>query len=204
MSRNVLNLSAMLFAGLSLAGCAAPQLHQPEPSTRLPSVLQRSSHMAAIAQKKVAEVIFVQSHPPVVSIAPSHIRAVDDRFSFHWSGSLKSVALNLAAAMGWSLDITNHQPLVYPSVYIDQHNVTAIRMVHVINRQAMPTAMLRLDNTTRSIVLTVPTKQQVAAWKQRKTACDKRKLASHSLLKPAKKVYPGFPMIAASAASKVS
>nr|WP_226827398.1 DotD/TraH family lipoprotein [Igneacidithiobacillus copahuensis] len=158
--------------------------------------------MAAIAQKKVAEVIFVQSHPPVVSIAPSQIRAVDDRFSFHWSGSLKSVALNLAAAMGWSLDIANHQPLVYPSVYIDQHNVTAIRMVHVINQQAMPTAILRLDDATRSIVLTVPTKQQVVAWEQHKKACQDKgkgiaKTATHSL-----GIAPKFSTIPAKPAEK--
>ncbi|MBN6739021.1 DotD/TraH family lipoprotein [Acidithiobacillus sp. MC6.1] len=204
MSRNVLNISALLFAGIALTGCAAPHMQHPEPytSTRLPSVLLRSSHMAATAQKSVAEVIFVQSHPPVVSIAPSHFRAVDDRFSFHWIGSLNAVTLNLSAAMGWSLDMTNHQPRVYPSVYIDQHNVTATRMIHVINQQAMPTAMLRLDSASRAIVLTVPTKQQVAAWEQRKKACQTKIKVVHPLVLPAKKATLGFLKVPADPAPK--
>ena len=146
---------AALPLALLLAGCA-PQVTRPLPETTagsLPSVLLRSSQMAAQAQQKVAEVLFVQSHPPVMAIAPSHQKALSDRFNFHWEGNLYAVALNLSSAMGWGLQVDNPKPVVEPYVYVDEHNVTAQVMVNAINKEAMPTAMLVLDPQNRTIIL---------------------------------------------------
>lgn len=149
-----------------LSGCAPhPVLHQ-TPAAPMPSVLLRSSQIAARAQKQVSQVLFVQSHPAVIAVAPSHALAVDDRFNFHWEGPLSSVGQNLAMAMGWNFTEQGPRPAVMPQIYVDQHNVDVRWMVEAINKQAMPTAMLKAEPGHRSIVLTVPTPAEVQAWEK--------------------------------------
>ena len=159
---------AVVGATVVLSGCA-PQLHRPQPiPTAMPSVLLRSSYLAAEAQRRVAEVLYVQSHPAVIAVAPSHALAMDDRFSFHWEGPLSSVGLNLATAMGWSFEQRCPSPAILPQVYVDQHDVQLPAMLAAINRQAMPTAMLVAHPDQRTIVLQTPTPAQVTAWERDK------------------------------------
>ena len=157
--------TASLVMVLALAGCA-PHLSRPvaEPMTEsIPSVLLRSSQMAAQAQQRVSEVLFVQTHPPVVAIAPSHQKAMQDRFHFHWEGPVNMVAFNLATAMGWSMEFAKPQPSFMPSVYVDQQDSNVQQMVSAINRQIMPTAILRAQPHDRKLVLRVPTKAEIHA-----------------------------------------
>ncbi|MDA8114862.1 MAG: DotD/TraH family lipoprotein [Acidithiobacillus sp.] len=157
--------AASLVMVLALAGCA-PHLSRPvaEPMTEsIPSVLLRSSQMAAQAQQRVSEVLFVQTHPPVVAIAPSHQKAMQDRFHFHWEGPVNMVAFNLATAMGWSMEFAKPQPSFMPSVYVDQQDSNVQQMVSAINRQIMPTAILRAQPHDRKLVLRVPTKAEIHA-----------------------------------------
>ena len=157
--------AASLALVLALAGCA-PHLSRPvaEPMTEsIPSVLLRSSQMAAQAQQRVSEVLFVQTHPPVVAIAPSHQKAMQDRFHFHWEGPVNVVAFNLATAMGWSMEFAKPQPAIMPSVYIYQRDSNVQQMVAAINRQAMPTAILRAIPGKRTLILRVPTKAEIHA-----------------------------------------
>ena len=157
--------AASLVLVLALAGCA-PHLSHPvaEPMTgSLPSVLLRSSQIAAQAQQRVSEVLFVQTHPPVVAIAPSHQKAMQDRFHFHWEGPVNVVAMNLASAMGWSMEFAKPQPAIMPSVYIDQQDSDVQQMVTAINRQVMPTAILRVAPGRRTLILRVPTKAEIHA-----------------------------------------
>jgi hypothetical protein len=157
-----------------LSGCA-PQTEKPEPvATALPTVLLRSSHMAAKAQQRVSEVLYVQSHPAVIAVAPSHALAVDDRFNFHWEGSLRAVGENLATAMGWNFVQHGPQPSVMPQIYVDQHNADVRWMIQAINKQAMPTAMLQVNQDQRSIILTVPNKAEISAWEHPKAKCAKK------------------------------
>jgi len=157
--------AASLALVLALAGCA-PHLSRPvaEPMTEsIPSVLLRSSQMAAQAQQRVSEVLFVQTHPPVVAIAPSHQKAMQDRFHFHWEGPVNMVAFNLATAMGWSMEFAKPQPSFMPSVYVDQQDSNVQQMVAAINRQIMPTAILRAQPNDRKLVLRVPTPAEIRA-----------------------------------------
>ena len=147
-----------------LSGCAQHPVLHPTPAP-MPSVLLRSSQVAARAQERVSQVLFVQSHPAVIAVAPSHALAVDDRFNFHWEGPLSSVGQNLAMAMGWNFTEQGPRPAVMPQIYVDQHNVDVRWMVEAINKQAMPTAMLKAEPGHRSIVLSVPTPAEVQACK---------------------------------------
>jgi hypothetical protein len=158
-------LAAGLPLVLVLAGCA-PQLSYSMPETTagsIPSVLLRSSQMASRAQQRVSEVLFVQTHPPVVAIAPSHQKAIQDRFNFHWEGPVNMVAFNLASAMGWSMEFAKPQPSFMPSIYVDQHDSDVQQMVGAINRQIMPTAILRIALSSRTLILQVPTKAEIHA-----------------------------------------
>ena len=151
---------------LGLAGCAPHLSHplaEPMAAGSIPSVLLRSSQMASQAQQRVSEVLYVQSHPPVVAIAPSHQRAMQDRFHFHWEGPVNVVAMNLASAMGWNMEFAKPQPTIMPSVYIDQQDSDVQQMVDVINRQSMPTAILRAVPGKRTLILRVPTKAEIHA-----------------------------------------
>lgn len=157
--KNLPLYGASLPMALLMAGCATHLSPAPVATAgAIPSVLLRSSQMASHAQQRVSEVLFVQTHPPVIAVAPSQKEAISDRFNFHWEGSVNVVALNLASAMGWSLEFKKPQPLFMPYVYVDQHNSDARKMVSAINRQIMPTAMLRLDPKDRKLVLQVPTR----------------------------------------------
>ncbi|MHB1644183.1 MAG: DotD/TraH family lipoprotein [Acidithiobacillus sp.] len=161
--RAALPPAAGLLMVLMLTGCA-PRLASPMPETTtgsIPSVLLRSSQMASRAQQRVSEVLFVQTHPPVVAIAPSHRKAMGDRFHFHWAGPVNVVAMNLATAMGWSMEFAKPQPSVMPSVYVDQQNSDVRQMVTAINRQIMPTAILRAQPRDRKLVLQVPTQAEI-------------------------------------------
>ncbi|MDA8152923.1 MAG: DotD/TraH family lipoprotein [Acidithiobacillus sp.] len=155
--------AAGLLMTLMLAGCASqPSVPMPETTAgSIPSVLLRSSQMASRAQQRVSEVLFVQTHPPVVAIAPSHWKAMGDRFHFHWEGPVNVVALNLAAAMGWSMEFAKPQPSFMPSVYIDQNNSNVRQMLDAINRQIMPTAILRAQPKGRKLILQVPTQAEI-------------------------------------------
>ena len=168
-SVNPLRAASLLAASLPLvmvlAGCV-PQLSQPMPETTagsIPSVLLRSSQMASRAQQRVSEVLFVQTHPPVIAIASSHKKAMQDRFSFHLDGPVNVVAFNLASAMGWSMEFAKPQPSFMPSINIDQHDSGVQQMLDAINRQIMPTAILRAEPHDRKLVLQVPTKAEVQA-----------------------------------------
>lgn len=162
-----------VFLPVLLAGCA-PQTMTPEPAAGpIPSVLLRSSQMAARAQQRVSEVLFVQSHPPIVAVAPSQQKAMNDRFHFHWEGPVNVVAMNLAAAMGWNLEFAKPQPFSMPVVYIDQQNSDVRHMVNVINRQIMPTALLRIQAHDRTLVLQSPTKAEIQAFHASQKQCAK-------------------------------
>nr|WP_297498800.1 DotD/TraH family lipoprotein [Ferrovum sp.] len=169
-SRTAASLSAVslpavsLSLVLALAGCAPHLSHpveEPMAAGSIPSVLLRSSQLAAQAQQRVSEVLFVQTHPPVVAIAPSHQKAMLDRFHFHWEGPVNVVAFNLATAMGWSMEFAKPQPTVMPSVYIDQRDSNVQQMVAAINRQIMPTAMLRVNARQRTLILIRPTSREI-------------------------------------------
>ncbi|MBU2752329.1 DotD/TraH family lipoprotein [Acidithiobacillus thiooxidans] len=180
-----LKKSSVLMATLTtaaLSGCAAQVPPAQTTVTPLPAVLLRASHQAAQAQQRVSEVLYVQSHPAVIGVAPSPQRAMLNRIHFHWSGPLDKVGLNLASAMGWSFSRPDPQPAVQPEIYLNAKDVRPAELVRQVNREAMPVALLLLNPHTRSVVEKIPSRAEMADFSMQRCAPRKvtQKRVAHS------------------------